>query len=195
MSGDRARDHDARIAGKLTMRPARFARPALALAGIALFAFGAAAFAARAPGRCAAPEYHQFDFFEGDWDTYNVTDSTKIVARNRVTPMLDGCAVREEYSQNDGMRGESFSVYDASRRAWHQSWVTNRGTLLLLDGGLVNGRMEFTAAQRAADGSSSLVRVAWWTKGKTVRERAEESKDAGATWTPMFDIVFRAHGR
>ena len=186
-------DARARIAGKLTMRPARFARPAMALAGVAILAFGAAAFAAKAPTRCAAPEYHQFDFFEGDWDTYDATDSTKIVARNRVTPMLDGCAVREEYAQTDGMRGESFSTYDATRRAWHQSWVTNHGSLLLLDGGLVGGRMELTATQRAADGSSSLVRVAWWTKGRAVRERAEQSKDAGATWTPMFDIVFRPH--
>ncbi len=188
-------DEHSRIAGKLTMRPARFARPAIAIAGIAILALAAAALAAKAPGRCAAPEYHQFDFFEGDWDTYDVADSTKLIARNKVTPMLDGCAVREEYSQNDGLRGESFSVYDASRRTWHQSWVTNHGSLLLLDGGLVNGRMEFTATQSESDGRSSLVRVAWWTKGKSVRERAEQSKDAGATWSPLFDIVFRAHGR
>lgn len=187
-------DARARVDSKLTMRPRRFARPAIALAGVALLTFGAVAFAAKALRACAAPEYRQFDFFAGDWDTYDVTDSTKIVARNHVTPMLDGCALREEYVQGDGMHGESFSTYDASRHRWHQSWVTNHGSLLLLDGGLVNGRMELTATERADDGTSSLLRGLWWTKGKTVRERAERSKDGGATWTPVFDLVFRPHG-
>lgn len=186
-------DARARVDGKLTMRPRRFARPAIAIAGIALLGFGAVAFAAKAPRACASPEYRQLDFFSGDWDTYDVDDSTKIIARNRVSPMLDGCALREEYVQGDGLHGESFSLYDASRRSWHQSWVTNHGSLLLLDGGLQNGRMELTATERADNGSSSLIRVVWWAKGKTVRERAERSEDGGATWSPVFDIVFRPH--
>ncbi|MBA3833127.1 MAG: hypothetical protein H0X34_14780, partial [Chthoniobacterales bacterium] len=150
-------DARARVDGKLTMRPRRFARPAIVIVGIALLGFGAVAVAAKAPRACASPEYRQFDFFAGDWDTYDVADSTKIIARNHVTPMLGGCALREEYVQGDGLHGESFSTYDASRRGWHQSWVTNHGSLLLLDGGLQNGRMELTATERATDGSSSLI--------------------------------------
>jgi hypothetical protein len=176
------------------MRPQRFARPAIGIAGIALLITGAAAVGAKPSDACSAPEYRQFDFFAGDWDTYDVSDSTRIVARNHVTSMLDGCAIREKYVQSDGLHGESFSTYDAARRSWHQSWVTNRGTLLLLDGGVVGGRMVLTATEHAPDGSSSLLRGVWWTKGKSVRERAERSKDGGATWSPVFDIVFWPHG-
>jgi len=158
-----------------------------------LLAAGAAAPPLRAPRACSAPEYRQFDFFAGDWDSYDVSDSATIVARNHVTPMLDGCALREVYEQTDGLRGESFSTYDESRHRWHQSWVTNHGTMLLLDGGLVDGRMVLTATERAADGTTSLLRGTWWTSGKTVRERAERSKDGGATWAPVFDIVFKPH--
>lgn len=172
----------------------RHARAAALAAGGALLLAGAVAYASKAPRRCSAPEYRQFDFFVGDWDTYDVTDSTTVVARNHVTPMLDGCAVREVYDQTDGMRGESFSTYDAARRSWHQSWVTNHGTMLLLDGGLVDGRMALTATDRGVDGTTSLLRGVWWTRGNTVRERAERSKDGGATWSPVFDIVFRPHG-
>ena len=172
----------------------RQARAAAMAACGALLLTGVVAYASKAPGACSAPEYRQFDFFVGDWDTYDVTDSSTIVARNHVRPMLDGCAVREVYDQSDGMRGESFSTYDAARTSWHQSWVTNHGTMLLLDGGLVDGRMALTATDRAADGSTSLVRGVWWTRGNTVRERAERSKDGGATWSPVFDIVFRPHG-
>ena len=95
--------------------------------------------ASAAAAHCDGPEYHQFDFFEGDWDTYDYGAPDSVVARNTVTPMLGGCAVREVYVQGDGVQGESFSVYDASRHRWHQSWVTNRGSMLLLDGQLDGG--------------------------------------------------------
>ena len=147
-----------------------------------------------AASRCEAAAYHQFDFFAGDWDTYDMSDPRKIVARNRVTPMVDGCALREVYEQADGMRGESFSTYDATRRLWHQSWVTNRGELLLLDGKLEGTRMVLGATERHADGSASLLRGVWWREGAAVRELAERSSDAGKTWTTVFDIVFRPHG-
>lgn len=147
------------------------------------------------PPSCAAPEYRQFDFFAGDWDTYDVGAPDLIVARNRVTPILDECAIREVYAQRDGLRGESFSTYDVSRGLWHQSWVTNRGQLLLLEGALDHGRMVLTAPERTAGGGTSLLRGTWWRDGRSVRERAERSVDGGRTWTMVFDIVFRPHRR
>jgi hypothetical protein len=146
-----------------------------------------------APAPCSATEYRQFDFFAGDWDTFDVSAPTKLVARNHVTPMVGGCALREVYEQGDGLRGESFSTYDVARHMWHQSWVTNRGALLLLDGKLEGDRMMLSATDRHADGSSSLIRAVWWREGAAVRERAERSRDSGKTWTPVFDIVFRRH--
>ena len=150
--------------------------------------------AALVAAKCSAAEYRQFDFFAGDWDTYDVEAPVRIVARNRVTPMLDGCALREVYEQGDGLRGESFSTYDAARRRWHQSWATNRGQLLLMDGRLEGERMVLTGTERTADGTSSVIRVAWWPERGGVREKAERSGDQGTTWTTLFDIVFRPHG-
>jgi hypothetical protein len=148
---------------------------------------------ARPPASCATAEFRQFDFFAGDWDTYDAADPSKVVARNRVTVVLDGCAVREVYEQDDGLVGESLSIYDASRRRWHQSWFTNRGSLLLLNGGLEGERMVLTGPDRVADGTPSLLRGIWWREGVDVREKAERSTDGGRTWTPVFDIVFRRH--
>jgi hypothetical protein len=143
--------------------------------------------------RCDGPEYHQFDFFEGDWDVYDFGIPDSVIARNTVTPMLGGCAVREVYVQGDGLRGESFSAFDASRRRWHQSWITNHGSMLLLDGQLVGGRMVLTATELDKKGDSSLVRGIWIPQRGSVRETAQRSKDGGKTWEPLFDIVFRPH--
>jgi hypothetical protein len=122
-----------------------------------------------------------------------MADPGKVVARNRVTLALGGCAVREVYEQVDGMVGESLSLYDASRRRWHQSWVTNRGSLLLLNGGPEGERMVLTGPDRLPDGAASLLRGVWWKEGTDVREKADRSTDGGKTWSPVFDIVFRPH--
>ncbi len=142
---------------------------------------------------CAGPTFREFDFWAGNWDTYEVDDSTKVVARNVVTPILGGCVLREVYQQNDGLTGESYSLYDAGRKQWHQSWVTNRGSLLLLDGRLEQRRMVLTGTEHRPDGTSSLLRGIWWVEGAAVHERADRSADGGKSWTPVFDLVFRPH--
>ena len=156
-------------------------------------AVGTRGSAGATPAPCKAPEYRQFDFFAGDWDTYDLSAPSTLVARNKVSLILGGCVVHEVYRQTDGLVGESFSIYDASRAGWHQSWVTNRGTLLLLDGGLQGDRMTLTATEKASDGTTSLLRGVWLREGTAVHETAERSADGGKTWTPVFDILFRPH--
>jgi hypothetical protein len=60
-----------------------------------------------------------------------------------------------------------------------RSWVTNRGTLLLLDGRREGGRMVLAGPEKAADGTASLLRGIWWVEGKDVREKADRSTDGG----------------
>jgi hypothetical protein len=151
--------------------------------------------APKAPASCAAPEYRQLDFWIGDWDAYDLADANKRVARNRVDAILDGCALREVYEQTDGLVGQSFSVYDASRKVWHQTWVTNHGQLLVIEGRFQDGRLTLTGTQPAAAGPPKTVRAVWYPQEEGVRETAEASGDGGKTWKPLFDILFRAHKR
>ena len=142
---------------------------------------------------CAALEYHQFDFWLGDWDTFELKAPDKIVARNHVDSILDGCVIREVYEQNDGLVGQSFTIYDAARKVWHQSWVTNRGQLLIIEGGMQGERMVLTGVDRTTDGKSRQLRGIWMRAPHGVRETAETSNDGGKTWQPLFDIIFRSH--
>lgn len=146
----------------------------------------------KAAPACSAPEYRQFDFFAGDWDTYDAGAPGKIIAHNKVDVMLGGCVVHEDYRQHDGLHGESYSLYVAARGVWHQSWVTNRGELLLLSGGMHGDRMILTGTQ-TKDGKPTLLRGVWYRQGANVRETATRSNDGGITWTPVFDIVFKPH--
>ncbi len=164
------------------------------------FATPAAPALAAAPpaGHCTAPAYRQFDFWLGDWDTYRVDTAGKVppgapsVARNRVTAILGDCVLHEVYRRTDGYTGESFTIYDATRHVWHQSWVTNEGELLVAEGGRHGQAIVLTGASRDAQGPQ-LQRVSWTPQGDGVRETALQSRDGGKTWTPLFDILFRPH--
>jgi hypothetical protein len=90
--------------------------------------------------RCMAAAYRQFDFWAGDWHVFDVGSSIP-VAHARIDLILDGCVLREDYPGTDGHKGQSFTIYDAARKVWHQSWVTNRGELLEIKGKRRMGRL------------------------------------------------------
>jgi hypothetical protein len=144
------------------------------------------------PAACVAPEYRQFDFWAGDWDAFDIDSPTVKVARNRVDLILDGCVLREDYKGTNGTEGRSFSIYDASRGVWHQSWVTNRGQLLAIEGKFQNGEMILSGVEHTTAGET-IVRGTWKPVAAGVREIAVTSTDGGKTWKPWFDLMFRPH--
>src|ERR1700675_1437898 len=107
---------------------------------------------------CAAPEYHQFDFWIGSWDVFDVENPNAQVASVRVDRILDGCVLREDYQDTNGYQGQSLTIYDAPQKAWHQSWVTNRGQVLLLNGRFQGGEMTLNAVEHTSDGKEQQIR-------------------------------------
>jgi hypothetical protein len=142
---------------------------------------------------CSGPEYRQFDFWVGDWDAFEAANLKTMVARTRVDLILDGCVLREDYEGANGLSGQSFSIYDASRKVWHQSWVTNRGKLLVIEGKFRNGEMVLSGVEHTTDGKAKQVRGTWKAVAEGVRETAFVSTNEGKDWEPWFDLVFRTH--
>ncbi len=144
-------------------------------------------------GVCLSAEHLQWDFWIGNWDVFDADHPANPVARVHVDRILDGCVLREDYQDADGHKGQSFSIYDAGKKMWHQSWVTSRGELLLLDGGLEAGDMVLSATETSAEGKAKLIRGVWKPLAEGVRETAVTSMDGGKTWIPWFDLLFRPH--
>ena len=134
---------------------------------------------------CAAPEFHQFDFWMGDWDVFRVNGGAKS-AHVVVDRILDGCVVREQYTGVDGEHGQSLSSYYAPEKRWQQTWVTNEGALLVIHGHWDGTQMVFDGAD-----ATELVHATWKPVKEGVRETAEVSTDHGKTWKPWFDLMFR----
>lgn len=165
---------------------------ALVLLGALNHAVAAPAVATPTPPGCAnAPEYHQLDFWIGDWDTFE-SDTPKgpSIARARVEPIAQGCALRELYEQTDGLIGDSILSYDPVRKHWQQTWVTNRGSIMVLVGNFKDGALVLEGEAHMQNGTTVLQRITWKAQGEGVREYAVMSKDGGKTWTPAFDVLF-----
>lgn len=165
------------------------------LAAVAL-SIGPAARHAHAdkPGaKCPAAEFRQFDFWVGDWDTFDMPDTTKSIARTHVDHIAGGCGIHELYEQTDGLIGDSILSYDPVRKVWQQTWITNGGSLLSVSGVFKDGAITMEGEYHSGKGTKILNRITWKPEGAGVRETSTASKDGGKTWEPNFDVLFKKH--
>ena len=137
---------------------------------------------------CESVEHRQFDFWVGSWDVF--ATSGKKVGENRIEVIADGCALLEQWTGNGGVTGKSLNIYDATDQHWHQTWVDNGGTLLMLAGGLVERSMVMSmSGPSPTDPKVTVLQRITWTPASdgSVRQLWELSSDAGARWTVLFD--------
>ncbi len=147
--------------------------------------------AATPPKPCSSPLDRQFDFWAGRW---TVTDNAtgKPAGTNDVTREYKGCVLQEHWIGSSGERGSSFNHYDPARKVWHQTWVDDNGTLLLLDGGWRNGAMVLAGARPARNGKTVTDRITFTPRPDgSVRQWWQMTRDRGATWTTVFDGIYR----
>ncbi|MEZ4586589.1 MAG: cupin domain-containing protein [Gemmatimonadales bacterium] len=156
--------------------------------------FAAPALTAQDQYRCTDAAFAALDFWVGEW---TVTVADREVGVNRISKVLDGCAIREEWTAADGGTGQSLFYYLPARRAWRQVWVTGRA---LAPGGVKEkelvrtesaGGIRFQGTIALADGRSYLDRTTLSEQAEgRVRQLIEISTDGGASWRPTFDAIY-----
>ena len=109
------------------------------------------------PPSCTSREFHQFDFWIGDWRVAK-PDGT-FAGTNHVTQEYGGCVVHEHYVTGKGYSGESLNMYDAGRKVWHQTWVDDNGLVLLLDGRWDGKNMVLEGVAPNANGKMARQRI------------------------------------
>ena len=136
---------------------------------------------------CADAESHQFDFWIGDWDVFNPKGD--LVGTNLIAPIYGGCVLHETWKAVKVVHGQSFNRYDAERGVWHQTWVDNGGSLLLLEGGMKGAEMVLSDATTPGRKPGAQVNEVRWSKNAdgSVRQVWTTSKDGGKTWATAFD--------
>lgn len=134
---------------------------------------------------CDAPAHKEFDFWLGEWQVH--APNGKLAGSNRIEREYGGCVLHERYSTGRGYSGESLNIYDASRKLWHQTWVDSAGTLLLLEGGLREGRMVLEGQAIGPDGRPIRHRISWTPNADGSVRQLWETTDADGKSSTAFD--------
>ena len=137
---------------------------------------------ADAPAPCTRPEDRQFDFWLGSWNDVFVGQGD---ATSEITRDAAGCNIFELFIGGATV-GRSVSFFEPMSGKWYQTYVDNAGGRILLQGGLVNGRMVL-----ATEGTMDIDRITWSRTGSGVRQLGESTRNGGATWTTTFDGSYR----
>jgi uncharacterized protein DUF1579 len=161
-----------------------------------------AASAAPATKPCTGPEFHQFDFWIGDWElTVRGRNSPtsdqwgEAKGQQHVESILSGCAIAEHFSA-DGpgtpWAGASYSSWQPQQSAWRQTWVDDSGGFLVFRGKLENGAMALYGEPRDVGGKQIQMRMVFRDITATsLRWEWQRSDDSWATEAPMITIDYR----
>lgn len=145
------------------------------------------------PPCSSRPVFGWLDFWVGEW---RVLVGDQQVGTNRISKVLDGCAITEEWTDARGGTGRSLFYVSPDTGLWRQVWVTNTA---LAPGGVKEKQL----VARYPDGGVRLqgeivtggeVVLDRTTlrplPGGRVRQTIERSNDGGATWIAGFDAVY-----
>jgi hypothetical protein len=135
--------------------------------------------------RCDAPEYRQFDFWIGEWEVTG--QDGRVLGRNRITRILDGCVLLEEWIGAGGGTGKSMNAWDRTSGTWRQTWLDNGGGRLELSGGLQGAIMVLSNEAPGPDGAVVHQRLTFEPTDDGLRQHWQRSTDGGQTWTTLFD--------
>jgi hypothetical protein len=145
---------------------------------------------AATPRFCQMTAFHEFDFWIGDWDSYDAHGVLQ--GHVLVTAILDGCALQEWWHGTDGAVGSSFTIYDSTRNVWNQTWVSNHGTLLPLEGNRQGHAVVLLGFHIGADKRVELHRTSWTPlEGGRVHQLWDFSADGGKTWEINYEGFLR----
>ena len=141
---------------------------------------------------CTDDQYRHFDFWLGEWDV-TAGGATQPTAASKISSRQDGCVVLEEYSVGVAFTGMSINFYDAAKETWHQTWMSNAGGSVYLEGGLnEHGAMVLTDRDLPISKVSGAINRVTWTPNEdgSVRQFWESSTDNGETWSVAFDGLY-----
>jgi hypothetical protein len=149
---------------------------------------------ANPPAHCTAAEYHQFDFWIGEWRVFRTSKPDEMVGGSKIVSVHNGCGILESWQPFTLNTGGSLSSFDRATGKWRQTWIDSTGGRGEFSGGLVDGVMVLTGPWSGYGGpdKDALIRMTFsQIDGGAVRQLGEKSRDGGTSWTSAFDFTYR----
>lgn len=137
----------------------------------------------------------QFDFWIGDWDHQtktrpnpNVETWTSSVSTNHVESILGGAVIQENF-QGEGLTGKSWTVFDAKRGIWRQTWVDDQGGYIPLEGKM-EGKSMILYVKPVPEGVPPH-RMVFHEIARDSFQWDWEVRKKDGTWASVFSCAYR----
>ena len=135
---------------------------------------------------CSGSVYHQFDFWIGDWDVYDLAGN--LAGSNSIQPAEQGCLLIEHWTNTGGGTGQSYNFYDPGTEQWRQIWV-NGGGVIDYSGGLTeSGSMLLEGEIRNRGAAGVAPFTGEWTPnadGSVTQHFRQQNPETGE-WSDWF---------
>jgi tetratricopeptide (TPR) repeat protein len=144
---------------------------------------------------CDQPEFHQFDFWLGDWDVFSASGGPR-QGTSHIAAEMGGCVVWENWtSASSSYFGKSYNTYNNNLHRWEQYWVDNAAGVIFFHGNLNNGVMDYWTDDIVQPDGHKLQRHLQFipmAAGK-IRQFSQASLDGGKTWNTEYDFLYTRH--
>ncbi|MBU1310224.1 MAG: hypothetical protein KKE30_11925 [Gammaproteobacteria bacterium] len=138
---------------------------------------------------CNTEQHRAFDFWLGNWQVFKADGS--LAGSNRISLAQNGCVLTEQYRTPGGFNGQSLNMFDSNRGLWHQTWVDNSGSLLLLEGNIVDNDMLLSGAITTAEGEVQQQRIRWTPNQDGSIRQHWQAQMADGNWVTLFDGLYK----
>ena len=140
------------------------------------------------------PDSALFDFWVGEWDlTWTNADGKIDKGTNSIKKILDGKVIQENFCETNGdFKGTSISVYNQTKKTWHQAWADNRGGYYDFEGAVEGKKRIFKTQLKNVNGEKVIQRMVFYDiADDALTWDWEISRDGGATWQLQWRIHYQ----
>lgn len=134
-----------------------------------------------------------FDFWVGEWEaSWTNADGTTGTGKNSIKKILDDKVIQENFSDSQGFKGTSITVFNKQRKTWHQAWADNQGGYYNFLGEVEGSKRIFRTPTREIGGKLMTLRMVFYDiTPKSMMWDWEKSSDGGKTWELQWRIAYK----
>lgn len=156
-------------------------------AALFTLAFGLCVFGQQPPQKCHPEKSHDFDFWIGKWE---VTSNGQLAGHNEIVPIMDGCAIQENWVGAAGGVGTSLNYYNPRTKQWEQFWLWRYGVPMQFKGNLEDGKMVLRSEVQTQNGKEKHRIIYTPNADGTVRQLWEKTPVDKEAWQTLFDGLY-----
>lgn len=147
-----------------------------------------------ASGQATPDPAKAMDFWVGEWECVGRSrtkpgedDWSETKATNSIKSTLGGKVIEENFAM-DGFNGRSWTVYNATKGVWQQTWVDDSGAYLLFEGKVTDQSRELRLMNGRPGNDMRMIwedvthEGFWW--------RWQLSTDSGAHWETQWELRY-----